>query len=123
MKYRHLFTAVDGQVGLLTSSWSKPQMLARLSEALRAASHLFFSRRLLAECRSFVRMANGGLGARNGAHDDRVMALALALEARAQMLGGRGRDRDQGTRDQGTQERGTVLGGGRDQMQGLNPDS
>jgi hypothetical protein len=45
------------------------------------------SRRLLGECRSFVRLANGKSGARAGTHDDRVMAMAIGLAARAEMLG------------------------------------
>jgi len=47
----------------------------------------FQSRKLLAECRSFVRLANGSSGARPGTHDDRVMAMAIALGARAELLG------------------------------------
>jgi len=50
----------------------------------------FQSRRLLAECRSFVRLSNGSSGAQAGAHDDRVMAMAIALAARAEMAGKRG---------------------------------
>jgi hypothetical protein len=46
----------------------------------------FQSRRLLAECRSFVRLADGRSGARPGTHDDRVMAMAMGLEARAELL-------------------------------------
>ena len=46
----------------------------------------FQSRRLLAECRSFVRMPDGRTGARAGTHDDRVMAMAIGLAARAELL-------------------------------------
>ena len=41
----------------------------------------FSSRRLLKECRSFVRHRNGKSGAQAGAHDDCVMAMAIALSA------------------------------------------
>ena len=44
------------------------------------------SRRLLAECRSFVRQPDGSTGARAGTHDDRVMAMAIGLAARAELL-------------------------------------
>jgi hypothetical protein len=46
----------------------------------------FQSRKLLAECRSFVRLPNGSSGARPGTHDDRVMAMAIGLGARAEMV-------------------------------------
>jgi hypothetical protein len=46
----------------------------------------FQSRKLLAECRSFVRQADGKTGARAGTHDDRVMAMALGLAARRELL-------------------------------------
>jgi aspartate 1-decarboxylase len=49
----------------------------------------FQSRRLLAECRSFVRLANGGMAAQTGTHDDRVMAMAIALAARSELAGAR----------------------------------
>ena len=49
----------------------------------------FQSRRLLGECRSFVRMANGRSGAQAGTHDDLVMAMAIGLAARAELAGKR----------------------------------
>jgi hypothetical protein len=48
---------------------------------------LFNSERLLRECRSFVRLANGRSGAQSGAHDDCVMAMAVAHAVRAEFLG------------------------------------
>jgi hypothetical protein len=47
----------------------------------------FQSRRLLTECRAFVRLPNGSAAARAGAHDDRVMAMAIGLSAREEMVG------------------------------------
>jgi hypothetical protein len=76
----------DGQAGWLTTSVSRPAALNRLAVALSETPQIFFSRRLLAECRGFVRLPNGGSGARAGAHDDRVMAMAIGLAARAEML-------------------------------------
>ena len=78
----------QGQAGWLTTSISRPAMLGRLNAALVEHPELFMSRRLLAECRSFVRMRNGATGARAGTHDDRVMAMAIALAARAELLEG-----------------------------------
>jgi hypothetical protein len=49
---------------------------------------------LLSECRSFVRLPDGKIGARPGMHDDRVMAMAIGLGARAELVQ-RSRGRDQ----------------------------
>jgi hypothetical protein len=76
-----------GQAGWLTTSVSRPAMLGRLDAALIECSERFQSRKLLAECRSFVRRPDGGSGARPGTHDDRVMAIAIGLAARAELLG------------------------------------
>jgi hypothetical protein len=46
------------------------------------------SLKLLAECRTFVRLSNGSTGARAGTHDDRVMAMAIGLAARDELLTG-----------------------------------
>ncbi|MDE3162381.1 MAG: terminase [Acidobacteriota bacterium] len=79
--YRH-----GGQSGWLTTSVTRPSVLGQLDAALVDSPHLFQSRKLLAECRSFVRLPNGGTGARAGTHDDRVLAMAIALGARAELL-------------------------------------
>jgi hypothetical protein len=76
-----------GQPGWLTNSVSRPAVLGRLDAALVEKPECFQSRALLAECRSFVRMPDGRTGARAGTHDDRVMAMAIALAARAELLG------------------------------------
>ncbi|MGB6973963.1 MAG: terminase [Terracidiphilus sp.] len=76
----------SGQPGWLTTSISRPAVLGRLDAALIHQPECFQSRRLLAECRSFVRLANGSTGARPGTHDDRVLSMAIALAARAQLL-------------------------------------
>jgi len=75
-----------GQPGWLTTSMSRPAALGRLDAGLVEQPERFQSRRLLAECRSFVRLADGRSGARPGTHDDRVMAMAMGLEARAELL-------------------------------------
>jgi hypothetical protein len=77
----------DGQAGWLTTSTSRPVALGRLDAALVERPECFYSRRLLAECRSFVRLPDGGSGARPGTHDDRVMAMAIALASRMELAG------------------------------------
>jgi hypothetical protein len=76
-----------GQAGWLTTSVSRPASLGRLDAALVEQPECFQSRKLLAECRSFVRLPDGGSGARPGTHDDRVMAMAIGLGARAELVG------------------------------------
>jgi hypothetical protein len=66
-------------------------MIGRIDAALVEESACFQSRRLLAECRSFVRLPNGNIGAQAGTHDDRVMAMAIGLAARAELAGKRSR--------------------------------
>ncbi len=73
----------SGKAGWLTTSMSRPAALGRLDAGLVERPECFQSRRLLAECRSFVRMPDGSSGARPGTHDDRVMAMAIGLGARA----------------------------------------
>ena len=83
--YSHIYGHA-GQPGWLTTSISRPAVLGRLDAALVEQPERFLSRRLLGECRSFVRLPNGGTGARAGMHDDRVMAMAIGLAARAELL-------------------------------------
>ena len=78
-----------GQAGWLTTSVSRPAVLGRLGAALVERPECFQSRKLLAECRSFVRQPNGATGARAGTHDDRVMAMAIGLGARSEISGQR----------------------------------
>jgi hypothetical protein len=77
-----------GEAGWLTNSVSRPAVMGRLDAALVEAPQCFLSRKLLAECRSFVRFRDGSTGARAGTHDDRVMAMAIAFAARAELLAG-----------------------------------
>jgi hypothetical protein len=59
-------------------------MLELLAALLARSPELFQSRRLLEECRTFVRQENGRAEAEQGAHDDAVMAMAIAASVRAQ---------------------------------------
>lgn len=76
----------SGQPGWLTNSVSRPAAIGRLNACLIDRADRFMSRKLMAELRSFVRMADGSTCARAGTHDDRVMAMAIALAVRAEML-------------------------------------
>ncbi len=73
---------LDGQDGWLTSAVSRPAMIENLAAALVDEPGLFRSPRLLNECRTFVRYADGNTGAAPGTHDDCVMAMAIAWAAR-----------------------------------------
>jgi hypothetical protein len=79
----------SGVAGWLTSAGSKPAMVGRLGALLAEQPELFSSPRLLAECRTFISGANGRMGAAAGAHDDCLMAMAVAQAVRAERLGRR----------------------------------
>jgi Terminase RNaseH-like domain len=78
---------VKGTEGWLTSMATRPMMLRNLAGVLESAPFLFNSSRLLEECKTFVRRPDSTTGAANGAHDDTVMAMAIALAVRAEMAG------------------------------------
>jgi len=83
-KYSNLYRQ-GGQDGWLTSSLSRPGTIGTLAAALVESPGVFHSRRLLKECRTFVRLRSGRTGAQSGAHDDCVMAMAIGLSARAEI--------------------------------------
>ena len=78
-----------GVAGWLTTAGSKPAMVSRMGALLAESPGMFFSERLLAECRTFVRFENGRTGAASGSHDDCLMAMAVAQAVRAEWLGRR----------------------------------
>lgn len=88
--YRHLYRQAGresgSQPGWLTTSVSRPAMLSKLNAALVEHPEIFLSRNLLAEFRTFVRLPDGSSGAQSGTHDDRVMAMAIAIAARAETM-------------------------------------
>jgi hypothetical protein len=81
LDYGNLFEK-DGQLGWLTSAASRPAMIENMAAVLMAEPELFHSERLLEECRTFVRHPDGSAAAADGAHDDCVMAMAIALAVR-----------------------------------------
>jgi hypothetical protein len=78
-----------GQDGWLTSAVSRPAMIENLASALMEEPRLLRSPRLLNECRTFVRYADGNTGAAAGTHDDCVMALGIAWAVRKEDAGRR----------------------------------
>ena len=71
----------------MTTAGNKPGMVSRMGALLVESPGLFFSKRLLGECRTFVSMAGGRTGAVSGAHDDCLMAMAVGQAVRAELLG------------------------------------
>jgi Terminase RNaseH-like domain len=78
-----------GVAGWLTTAGSKPGMVSRMGALLVESPGMFFSKRLLSECRTFVSMVGGSTGAVNGAHDDCLMAMAIGQAVRAELVGSR----------------------------------
>ena len=78
----------DGVPGWLTTGSSKPAIVSDLDALLAEEPGLFRSKRLLEECRTFVTRANGSTGAAGGAHDDCVMAFAIAQAVRKELRQG-----------------------------------
>lgn len=71
-----------GQAGMVTTALSRPRMLEWLVSRVDSETSLFASARLLQECRTLVRHADGSASAASGSHDDCVMAMAFAQWAR-----------------------------------------
>jgi hypothetical protein len=79
--YAPLF-AQDGVDGWLTTSLTRPAMLEQLGRVLVEQPEVLNSRRLLQECRTFVRDAVGRMEAAQGEHDDCLMAMGVGLGVR-----------------------------------------
>jgi hypothetical protein len=77
----------EREAGWLTTAASKPEMVARLGTLLSERPKMFLSKRLLGECRTYVAGERGKSGAAAGAHDDLVMAMAVAQAVRAEVRG------------------------------------
>lgn len=76
-----------GQEGWMTNAATRPAMVENLAAVLGTAPGLFHSPRFLEECRTFVRHGDGWTGAQGGAHDDCVMAMAIAFAVRKEVAG------------------------------------
>jgi hypothetical protein len=79
--YSHIYREGQ-QAGWLTSAVTRPAMIENLAAVLTAEPRLFHSPLFLGECRTFVRHPDGSTRAATGAHDDAVMAMAVAFAVR-----------------------------------------
>ena len=66
--------------GFRTDSWTRPAILNHLIEIVRDHTEFFYDRLTLEEMLTFVRNEKGRMEAKNGSHDDLVMAIAIAYE-------------------------------------------
>lgn len=83
--YRHedsRHTESQAQDGWPTNAQTKPQAIGALDCMLRETPGVFQSRRLLEQCRGYSYDDRGSTSALPGAHDDLVMATAIALAVR-----------------------------------------
>lgn len=87
-EYERVYRSASG-AGWLTTAANRPQMLENLAQVVASAPELLSSRRLLEECRTFVRHKDGSVSAANGEHDDAVMAMALGMAVRKVTSGAR----------------------------------
>jgi hypothetical protein len=82
-RYGNLYCTGD-QPGWVTNSSTRPRMIEGFSAMLAECPGLINSRVLLEECRTFVRRSDGSAAAASGAHDDCIMAMAIALAVRTE---------------------------------------
>ena len=82
--YLNLYKS-GGQLGWLTTPVSRPRMLENLGFLISQAPFMLQSPRLWEECRTFIRHPDGTCAAANGAHDDTVMAMAIAQAVRGEV--------------------------------------
>ncbi len=76
--YERLYRDASG-VGWATTVLTRPRMVELVMQMVEESPELIGSRRLLKECRTFVRHEDGRCAAAIGEHDDLVMALGVAL--------------------------------------------
>jgi hypothetical protein len=87
VRYRRMYQQ-EGQTGWLTTALSRPRILQEVERALNEGGKSLMSARLLREMKTFVRDSRGRTGAAQGQHDDLVMAMGIALAARAEAPAG-----------------------------------
>ena len=86
--YRESFDSITREIeyryGFVTNRVTRPVILAELIKIVREQPGLFSDPVTLEEMLTFTRSAHGRAEAAHGAHDDCVMALAIAFAARTQ---------------------------------------
>ena len=85
LQYLRLGGAGGDAPGFRTTAGTRPMILAGLVEISREHPDWLWDRETIAEMLSFVRGSQGRAQAQFGAHDDCVMALAIAYHAREQL--------------------------------------
>jgi len=85
-RYEGLYRGKNGD-GFLTTSSSRSEVVAALSNAFFAAPQSLHSDVLLREMRTFARRKDGSGAAGAGAYDDCVMAMGIALRVREIVAG------------------------------------
>ncbi len=94
--YHHMYireqndTALDKHkdtYGFKTDAWTRPHIIAQLVEIVREHTSFFNDKLTLEEMLTFVRNTEkkGRMEAKSGAHDDLVMAIAIAYEGMNQL--------------------------------------
>ena len=79
LHYGHVFRRSNGESGFLTTARSKAELVAALAAYLREDAGRVHDAATLQECLTFIYDEKGHANARSGCHDDRVIALALAV--------------------------------------------
>lgn len=82
--YRHPTEPGATQPGWPMNVQTKPLAITLLRKMLCDAPEIIASERLLEQCRTFTYGDDGEMGSLPGAHDDLVIAMAIALAVRAQ---------------------------------------
>ena len=77
--YGHVYRRRDGEPGFLTTQSTKAAMIGSLAAYIRQDAGRIRDRETIRECLSYVYDDKGHTNAVWGAHDDRVIALALAV--------------------------------------------
>ena len=77
--YPEIYAGLDRKLGWLTSGLTKPIMIEELDRAMRSGQLIVNSKRFLSEARKFQYAGANKMGAPSGAHDDIVMANAVAI--------------------------------------------
>ena len=92
--YMHMYvreqndTALDRYkkaYGFVTDRWTRPYILNNLVEIVREHTEFFNDRLTLEEMLTFIRTDKGRFEAQSGAHDDLVMAIAIAYHGLSQV--------------------------------------
>ena len=73
--------AIKKAHGFRTDMFTRPRIISQLVEIVRESTYLFNDKTTLEEMLTFVRNEKGRAEAQQGAHDDMIMAIAIAYDA------------------------------------------